>query len=325
MRALEFTRLIEEPMSLPDVQRVTGQNNPIDQLDKTIQNIDDEVKQDPRFLDLVKKRLAAFKTKLSQLATTKPTEDVEVLEDEQTAQTVDKLPDYVSNFITQFGLNPSDPKVKTQVDNLMRGINNDKAVLIKQKDAEKDQEYERGKEEGKAEEEQAVVNIFGDIDELAKKIVKYEEPGEDAPTTKKAQVQAASALAKKEGMKTSLTAVFLEKVFVEKALSVDDVNKFVKGCVNGEVLDMLRLIKNNHGKIGDFVNSEYLATYKEMYPVLAKFKGEAGTGGALGPGEVLLSAIGNPVGKEARHGDLVVGSGDDAIGCLLYTSDAADE
>jgi len=155
----------------------------IDGLKQTVQNVDPEIKQDPRFLDLVKKRLAAFKNKLSQLATTKPTEDVEVLEDTQVAQTVDRVPDYVLNFITQSGLNPSDPQIKTMVDNLMRGINDDKAVLIKQKDAEKAQEYERGKEEGivigKEERDNEIKNFLKEysdaIDALNSKIVKSEE------------------------------------------------------------------------------------------------------------------------------------------------------
>jgi len=309
MRALEFTRLIEEPMSLPDVQRVTGKVDPA--IQKGIEDLEKIAQQDPEQADGILKYFQDLYAKIKSKVSA--SEDIEVLEDQtelMTTQVADATMDLLAKIM-------SDPVALQALggEQAIKTIKDD--ILTQRAQRIKDAEtvgVEKGREEGQREAEQAVVNIFDDIDQLAKKIVKYEEPGEDAVATKKAQVKAASALAKKEGMKTSLSAVFLQKVFKDKKLTVNDVQSFVKGCVNGEVLDMLRLIKNDHGKIGDFVNTKYLATYKEMYEVLAQFKGEAGTGGALGPGEVLLSAIGNPVGKEARHGDLVVGSGDDAIG-----------
>ena len=323
MRALEFTRLIEEPVTQQDLDRVQS-GKPVDpELEKALADLQPKAEQDPSVFAKAKEIVAKYLKQLQQIA---KTESAEVLEDNPTpvvqggirsisseiTQQYDRFEAIVNQRILDLGLDMQDDKVKTIRDMMLRDIRDLSARRV-----------EKGRDEGQQAAEQAVVDIFGDIDELAKKIVKYEEPGEDAPKTKKAQGIAASALAKKEGMKTSLTAVFLEKVFVEKALSVNDVQSFVKGCVNGEVLDMLRLIKNDHGKIGDFVNSKYKATYDKMYPVLAKFKGEAGTGGALGPGEVLLSAIGNPVGKEARHGDLVVGSGDDAIGIEVKAGSSA--
>ena len=52
MRALEFTRLIEEPMTLPDVQRVTGKVDP--QLAKAIDAAVSKVQKEPNLLQKFK-------------------------------------------------------------------------------------------------------------------------------------------------------------------------------------------------------------------------------------------------------------------------------
>ena len=337
MRALEFTRLTEDTVQNVDLNRIKS-GKPVDPaLQQVLATLQPEAEKDPRILNLIKQAVQKFTQKLKQVATAEAFESFELDEDDlgirainpQVTQQYDNMEVVLQTYLEKFGVKMNDPKVKSVRDELLRNLQDIQTKEIKtarragiekgytagQRKGEKEKE-EHGKEmyeKGKIDAKNAVKAIFGDIDDLAKKIVKYSEPDHDAPTNKKAKQQAATELAKQKGMAVSLTAVFLEKVYMEEVLTQEDVNTFVKGCVNGKVLDMTKLITHDHGKIGDFVSETYKDTYTKMYPVLAKFKGEATTGGALGPGEVLLSAIGNPVGKEQGHGDLVVGSGKNAI------------
>jgi len=102
MRALEFTRLIEEPMSLPDVQRVTGKVDPA--IQKGIEDLEKIAQQDPEQADGILKYFQDLYAKIKSKVSA--SEDIEVLEDQtgiMTTQVADATMDLLAKIM-------SDPK-----------------------------------------------------------------------------------------------------------------------------------------------------------------------------------------------------------------------
>lgn len=167
---------------------------------------------------------------------------------------------------------------------------------------------------------QKVRDLRSKVKTLAIKVVNYTEIGdsERAKMNKKDQQSAANADSALESMTDGLNALFQNFVFAEGApLGVEEVDKFIDGCIDGKVVNMPAVINSKTGFIDRFVNGEYKKVYDVIAKDLVNFKGMGTTGGALGPAEILLSAVGSPVstGTGGVKGDLAVDMGGE-IGML---------
>lgn len=150
---------------------------------------------------------------------------------------------------------------------------------------------------------------------LAKKVVDYTEIGDEARAkmNKKDQKSAANADTALESMTDGLYALFFNFVFKDETapLTSEEVDEFIDACIAGKVVDMPAVIRAKTGFIDSFVNPEYKKVYDVIAKELVNFKGMGTTGGALGPAEILLSAVGSPVstGTGGVKGDLAVDMG----------------
>jgi len=305
MRALEFTRLIEEPVTQQDLNRVQS-GKPVDpELEKALADLQPKAEQDPSIFAKAKDIVSKYLKQLQQFA---KTESVDVLEDDmgirginpQITQQYDKFEAIVNQRILELGLDMQDAKVKTIRDAMLRDIRDLSARRV-------EKGRDEGREEAKLESQKAIQTLNNEIKILAKKVANYIDPDPGQRYDSKEKKKQANALKALEGLKSGLFTLFFNKVYLEDQLTEEQVINFVKDCVAGNVLNMPRMIKAKQGVIDDFV-----IAHKDVYDVvvqdLINFKGEAGTGGALGPAEILLSAIGSPVstGTGGVKGDLAV-------------------
>ena len=85
-----------------------------------------------------------------------------------------------------------------------------------------------------------------------------------------------------------------------------ELEQFLQACVDGDVIDMARLIEVPRGNVKDFANDKY----QKMFDIFEEnqiFSFTVGkTSGAIGPGEMALSLMGNPANK-GKRGDLNIG------------------
>jgi hypothetical protein len=85
-----------------------------------------------------------------------------------------------------------------------------------------------------------------------------------------------------------------------------EIKEFLQACADGKVINMLSVIQQDRGNIKDHVNSQY----QKVFDIFVKeniFSYSPGTtSGAIGPGEMALSMMGNPAEK-GKKGDLKVG------------------
>ena len=305
MRALEFTRLIEEPVTQQDLNRVQS-GKPVDpELEKALADLQPKAEQDPSIFAKAKDIVSKYLKQLQQFA---KTESVDVLEDDmgirginpQITQQYDKFEAIVNQRILELGLDMQDAKVKTIRDAMLRDIGDLSARRV-------EKGRDEGREEAKLESQKAIQTLNNEIKILAKKVANYIDPDPGQRYDSKEKKKQANALKALEGLKSGLFTLFFNKVYLENQLTEEQVINFVKDCVAGNVLNMPRMIKAKQGVIDNFV-----IKHKDVYDVvvqdLINFKGEAGTGGALGPAEILLSAIGSPVstGTGGVKGDLAV-------------------
>ena len=108
-----------------------------------------------------------------------------------------------------------------------------------------------------------------------------------------------------EATKDLFEKVF-EKHIEKKDLPVESIIEFIKDSVEGQVLDMATLVKQRTGKIRDYIRPKYLKVYDALFNDLQQII-PGTTGGAIGPSELAIAAIGNPSQKKKGGGDLQVG------------------
>ena len=108
-----------------------------------------------------------------------------------------------------------------------------------------------------------------------------------------------------EATKSLFEKVF-EKHIEKKDVPTEAIIEFIKDSVEGQVLDMASLVKQRSGKLRDFVKPKYQKVYDVLFNDLQQIV-PGTTGGAIGPSELALAAIGNPSQKKRGGGDLQVG------------------
>ena len=85
-----------------------------------------------------------------------------------------------------------------------------------------------------------------------------------------------------------------------------EIQEFLEACVAGNVINMLSLIAETNGNVESHVNEEFVKLFN-IFKTQKIFSYNPGkTSGAIGPGEMALSMMGNPAQK-AKKGDLLIG------------------
>ena len=85
-----------------------------------------------------------------------------------------------------------------------------------------------------------------------------------------------------------------------------EIKEFLEACVRGDVINMLQVIGTSQGNIKDHVNPKYQKVFDVFVEENIFSYAPGTTSGAIGPGEMALSMMGNPAEK-GKKGDLKIG------------------
>ncbi len=86
-----------------------------------------------------------------------------------------------------------------------------------------------------------------------------------------------------------------------------EIKEFLEACVRGDVINMLGVIGTNQGNIKDHVNPKWQKVFDVFVEENIFSYAPGTTSGAIGPGEMALSMMGNPAEK-GKTGDLRIGN-----------------
>lgn len=89
-------------------------------------------------------------------------------------------------------------------------------------------------------------------------------------------------------------------------VSGQEIKEFLEACVRGDVINMLQVIGTSQGNIKDHVNPKYQKVFDVFVEENIFSYAPGTTSGAIGPGEMALSMMGNPAEK-GKKGDLKIG------------------
>jgi hypothetical protein len=90
------------------------------------------------------------------------------------------------------------------------------------------------------------------------------------------------------------------------AVSGQEIKEFLEACVRGDVINMLQVIGTSQGNIKDHVNPKHQKVFDVFVEENIFSYAPGTTSGAIGPGEMALSMMGNPAEK-GKTGDLRIG------------------
>ena len=90
-------------------------------------------------------------------------------------------------------------------------------------------------------------------------------------------------------------------------VSGQEIKEFLEACVRGDVINMLQVIGTSQGNIKDHVNPKYQKVFDVFVEENIFSYAPGTTSGAIGPGEMALSMMGNPAEK-GKKGDLKIGN-----------------
>ena len=158
---------------------------------------------------------------------------------------------------------------------------------------------------------QFVKEVTGILTVLGNKVQGYEVASDedlesmtarDRSSYKKAAV---NAQAFTKTLKQALFGKILD-MQEDSDVTPSEIKEFLQACADGKVIDMLSVVQESRGNVKDHVNPEY----QKVFDIFVKeniFSYSPGTtSGAIGPGEMALSMMGNPAEK-GKKGDLKVG------------------
>ena len=167
------------------------------------------------------------------------------------------------------------------------------------------------RDSAKAERDEAVnfvKEVTGILVTLGNKVQGYEQ--ED--TSKMTSAQRSQA--KKRGVNAEKFTKTLKQALFGKILDMqegsditnDDIKTFLQACADGKVINMIQLIGVDRGNVKDHVNPEYQKVFDVFVEENIFSYSPGTTSGAIGPGEMALSMMGNPAEK-GKKGDLKIG------------------
>ena len=159
--------------------------------------------------------------------------------------------------------------------------------------------------QARAERDQAinfVKEVTGVLVQLGNKVQGYTAEDED----KMNAAMRKKAINADKFTKTLKQALFGKILDMQEKTDPAKIKQFLEACVAGKVINMINVIGKDRGNIKDHVNPEF----KEVFDVFVEeniFSYAPGTtSGAIGPGEMALSMMGNPAEK-GKKGDLKIG------------------
>ena len=174
------------------------------------------------------------------------------------------------------------------------------------------QQHSSGKEEGKEESIVLMQKLSEKLGELAAKAQKHTELKPDEITNLKYKDRQKYIKAHEfVGVMTDfLTGFFTKHVYgdpkVDKQFTTEKIIAFIDAAINGNVLDMDRLVAVDVGEMDTFVNDTYKPIWEAIIHRFMNWQPTRGGSGAIGPGEMAIAMLGNPAEK-AQVGDINVG------------------
>lgn len=108
--------------------------------------------------------------------------------------------------------------------------------------------------------------------------------------------------------KTLKQALFGKILDIQEGSDVtsEEIKDFLGACVKGDVINMLDVISRSEGNIKNHVNPKYQKVFDVFVEENIFSYSPGTTSGAIGPGEMALSMMGNPAEK-GKKGDLKIG------------------
>jgi hypothetical protein len=156
--------------------------------------------------------------------------------------------------------------------------------------------------------ENFVKEVSGYLVALGNKVQGYQQEDTASMSSKERSQAAKRAVNAADFTKTLKQALFGKIVDIQEEADATpaEIKEFLAACVKGDVINMLSVISEDRGNIKEHVNPKY----EKLFDIFVKqniFTYSPGkTSGAIGPGEMALSMMGNPAEK-AKKGDLKVG------------------
>lgn len=289
---------------------------PSDKFEEKIKLID-QLKQVSRSLDNFIKKVKGgqFQTQPATQPATQPTTEAQddvaqklktisqseiERADREAEIVISKVQDQIK-YITSLDI---DEEIKNNLlkaqNEILDGITKSNETLIAQRNAFKSERDEAAK---------FIKDVTGILTLLGNKVQGYREI-EDLSDLSSKERSAYNKMASnaQKFTKTLKQALFGKIMDMQEGSDVtpEEIKDFLQACADGKVINMLELVQQSKGNVKNHVNTEY----QKVFDVFVKeniFSYSPGTtSGAIGPGEMALSMMGNPAEK-GKKGDLKVG------------------
>jgi hypothetical protein len=192
-----------------------------------------------------------------------------------------------------------DPK---EADELVAEINEDLDKVTKNFESVRQQ-----RDDARAERDTAITfirEVTGILTTLGNKVQGYQLEDSD----KMNAAMRKKAVNAEKFTKTLKQALFGKIIDMQEDDKVkpEDIKQFLQACVDGKVLNMTRVIDTPRGNLKQFVNGQYSKVFDAFIKENIFSYSPGTTSGAIGPGEMALSMMGNPAEK-GKKGDLKIG------------------
>jgi hypothetical protein len=156
-----------------------------------------------------------------------------------------------------------------------------------------------------------IKDVTGILVTLGNKVQGYQEATEEDLASMSSRTRTSvkkAAVNAEKFTKTLKQALFGKILDMQEGSDVtqDEIKDFLKACADGKVINMLGVIGTDRGNIKDHVNPEYQKVFDVFVEENIFSYSPGTTSGAIGPGEMALSMMGNPAEK-GKKGDLKIG------------------
>jgi hypothetical protein len=219
--------------------------------------------------------------------------------DARAAKAIQEIKDAINNVMAM-------PIDDAQKDSIVKQINTPLDKLVKEFDVVRAQRDSAAAERDKA--INFVKEVTGTLVTLGNKVQGFQDLDTVSMASKDRASYKKMAVNAEKFTKTLKQALFGKILDMQEGSDVtqEEIKTFLEACVAGDVINMLGVIGTDRGNISQHVNPKY----QKVFDVFVKeniFSYSPGTtSGAIGPGEMALSMMGNPAEK-GKKGDLKIG------------------
>ena len=154
-----------------------------------------------------------------------------------------------------------------------------------------------------------VKEVTGVLVTLGNKVQGFQEDTDTASMTAKDRASFKKMAVNAEKFTKTLKQALFGKILDMQEgsdVSGQEIKEFLEACVRGDVINMLQVIGTSQGNIKDHVNPKYQKVFDVFVEENIFSYAPGTTSGAIGPGEMALSMMGNPAEK-GKKGDLKIG------------------